>query len=140
MDNKETKYKLCTIEELAQYLGDIIIHHGSCNNDGRFDVSLPNCDFAIAEEYDKNMTLKDIASISSGWFGVKKFDAGFDSIFLCLITDYYGGSCAQIAQIYEGESQSFVANDIKQMITNSMSLGYATFDDTTKLIVEITNN
>lgn len=71
------QYKLCTIREFAEYIADIIY---TKREDFSFaDLQLPDYDFAIADEDREGKTLAEIAFDSGGWYGMKKFDAGFDS-------------------------------------------------------------
>lgn len=128
------QYKLCTIHKFAEYVAEIIDTQGKYEN-GQFTAPLPDYNFAIADEYREGITLEEIALSSSGWYGMKQFDAGFDSIDLCLITDYYGGGCATITQIYGGQDKEGTAESIENMIISSFNVcGIA--DKETVLIIE----
>lgn len=130
------QYKLCTIHEFAEYVAEIInAQRKYDNNEGRFTAPLPDYDFAIADDDRQGKSLEEIALNSSGWYGMKKFDAGFDSVDLCLITDYYGGGCAKITQIWNGEPKEYIITDIENMIINSFKVcEWADSDDV--LIIE----
>lgn len=129
------QYKLCTIHEFAEYVAEIIVIQGKNDSIGRFTVPLPDYDFAVADEDRQGKSLEAIALSSSGWYGMKKFDAGFDSADLCLITDYYGGGSATITQIYDGEEQNLIALDVENMIKKSINYCDSA-DRNTVLIIE----
>lgn len=114
------QHKLCTIREFAEYIAEIIY---TKREDFRLmDLQLPDYDFAIADEDREGKTLAEIAFGSGGWYGMKKFDAGFDSNDLCLITDYYGGGSAVITQIWDGYNKKGNIRDIRNMIIRSLEL------------------
>lgn len=124
-----TKLRLCTIKELAEFYADLIL------KDGGFNDNIPNCDFAIAECYKEAEGLEDIRDSSSGWYGMKKFDAGFDSTDICLIADYYGGGSAVITQIFDGMDRQTIAKEVESIILGTFDVCEIARNDT-ELIVE----
>lgn len=129
-DIEVPELKLCSIQELAKYYADLIL------NDGKFNENIPGCDFAIADSLvPEGASLEDIRDSSSGWYGMKKFDAGFDSTDLCLIADYYGGGCAEITQLFEGMDDDDIADEIERIILGTFNVCESAHRDT-ELIVE----
>lgn len=129
------QYKLCTIKEFAEYITDIILAQTENNKTYIYEIPLPDYDFAVADEGREGKSLKEIALNSEGWYGMKKFEVGFESTALCLITDYYGGYCAKIAQIYDGEDKDNIIKDITEMIVGSLYTDMSANKDT-EIIVE----
>lgn len=127
------QYKLCTIKEFAEYIADII--YSARENKHLWNLQLPDYDFVIADEEREHKTLAEIVDDSSGWYGMKKFDAGFDSNDLCLITDYYGGGSAVITQIWDGYNREGNIRNIENMIVKSLELSENNGENT-EIIVE----
>ena len=129
-DIEVPELKLCSIQELAEYYADLIL------KDRKFNENIPGCDFAIADSIvPEDASLEDIRDSSSGWYGMKKFDAGFDSTDLCLITDYYGGGCALISQLYDGMEKQMIAFEIERIILGTFNVCESAHRNT-ELIVE----
>ena len=129
-DIEVPKLKLCSIQDLAKYYAGLIL------KDGKFNENIPGCDFAIADSLvPEDASLEDIRDSSSGWYGMKKFDAGFDSTDLCLIADYYGGGCAVITQLFEGMDDDDIADEIERIILGTFNVCESAHSDT-ELIVE----
>ena len=129
-DIEVPELKLCSIKDLAKYYAGLIL------KDGKFNENIPGCDFAIADSLaPEDASLEDIRDSSSGWYGMKKFDAGFDSTDLCLIADYYGGGCAVITQLFDGMDDDDIADEIERIILGTFNVCESAHSDT-ELIVE----
>lgn len=87
---------VCTIRELANELAK------SIDRESVIDSRFTECDFSIIDIEDESDDLEYIKSGASGWYGIKKLEAGFDSSDLLLLCDYYGGGCPNLIQIWEG--------------------------------------
>lgn len=106
---------ICEIRELAEYYSSII-----CKGE-EFCRDIPDCDFAIAEIPGKYATLEEIKASSSGWYGMKRIDAGFDSEELCVITDYYGGGCANFAQLCDAMEKKEITESFIHTILHTLN-------------------
>lgn len=129
VDNPEKRLKLCSIQALAEYYAGLVLKNG------KFNENIPDCDFAIVCDYEESATLEEIRDSASGWYGMKKFDAGFDSTDLCLIADYYGGGCAVISQLYDGMEKQMIAFEIERIILGTFNVCESAHRNT-ELIVE----
>lgn len=133
MDNN-TRVKICilTVNELSERL------IAEINLKNVLEKPFPECDFAIAEIKNENESLEAIAETSTGWFGIKSVETGFDSNNLNLIVDYYGGGCANLIEIFNGTEyiKDSVVLDISSAIQKSFDFYGETVDSETKLIVE----
>lgn len=127
------KLKACSIQELAEYYADLILE------DGKFNKDIPNCDFAISEDYEGNETLEERYSNASGWYGMKKLDAGFDNYDLSLVSDYYGGGSIQTTNLFDGMEKRHVAAEIERIILGTFNTTEVAYRDT-ELIVEFAKN
>lgn len=129
MLRKENKYMLGTINEVAKelYRADEKI----------FADRFIDCDFAVVEKEDfdlENDYLKTIYINSTGWYGIKKIDPGFDSRHCNsadLFADYYGGGCGTYELIGNWEFEDNIVRTIMEMIINVLSYqeGNITKDD-----------
>lgn len=128
-DIEVPELKLCSIQELAEYYADLIL------KDGKFNENIPDCDFAIVDDYEENATLEEIHGSASGWHGMKRFDIGFDSYDLCVATDYYGGGCVQATQLFDGMGRETIANEIRRIIIGTLNV-FEVAERNTELIVE----
>lgn len=85
---REDKYILGTAREIAECITDESFRFL------RYDYlqgNLKPYDFAIAEMED-GQTLEEIKDSSSGWYGIKQIETGFDFFRgIDLFADYYGG-------------------------------------------------
>ena len=95
------------------------------------------CDFAIAvyvtDEHKED--LEFIKDSSTGWYGTKDLNTGFDSDNLILCTDYYGGGCARLIELFSGITEEEAVHEIEIMIHSSMSIQEIVHKET-KLICE----
>lgn len=91
----EDNLMTCTVLGLARYIRDNIV----TNEDGDF-TSFPECNFCIIDSDDEAYALTDLRSKAEDWYGIKVVNGGFNSICLVVMSDYYGGGYANIAQIY----------------------------------------
>lgn len=100
----------------------------------------PRCDYGIIDtdgetEFDQE-ELEFLHSGVCGWYGIKDVDIGFDSFDLVLIADYYGGSCAELTQLYDGISAEDATKEIARIIVDSMNVQEATVTKDTFLMVD----
>lgn len=105
---------LMTAQELAQH----IVRHLDLENVQR--IPFPICDFALANIEDE-WSLYEIVANSEGWYGIKAIDPGFDSFSsIYLVSDYYGGLCANFFELDSGENENYVIEKITEMIFGTM--------------------
>ena len=86
---REGRLILGTAREIAEYITDESFRF-SWHDYPR--GNLKPYDFAIAEMED-GQTLEEIKDSSSGWYGIKQIETGFDFCGIELFADYYGGRC-----------------------------------------------
>lgn len=125
-----------TVLGLARYLRDNIVK----DDDGEF-VSIPECDFCIIGNDDAKCTLEELRQQAENWYGLKVVNAGFNSDCLVVMSDYYGGGCANIAQIWNDgfAPAEGTVQDLCQMIENTLNeRELASYD--TILLVEFRTN
>lgn len=119
MLRKENKYMLGTIDEVAKELYKV--------DEKIFSDRFIDCDFAVVEKEDfdlENDDLKTIYTNSTGWYGIKKIDPGFNSMFydhVDLFADYYSGGCGTYELIGNWEFESNIIRTIMEMIINVLS-------------------
>ena len=129
MLRKEGKYILGTIDEVAKELYKA--------NEKNFADRFIECDFAVANDFDLDLEKDDLETIcidSTGWYGIKKIDPGFDSRsydHVDLFSDYYGGGCGTYELIGNWEFKDNIIRTIMEMIINVLSYqeGNITKDD-----------
>lgn len=120
-----------TVLGLAKYLRDNIVK----DDEGEF-ISIPECDFCIIDDDNAKYTLKELHSKAEGWYGLKVVNGGFNSDCLVVMSDYYGGGCANIAQIWNdgfGPSDGTI-QDLYQMIENTLNERESASYDTILLV------
>ena len=135
MLRKESKYMLGTINEVAKELYNV--------NEKNFADRFIECDFAVANDFDLDLEKDDLEVIcidSTGWYGIKKIDTGFDDRHedhVDLFADYYGGGCGTYRLIGDWNDTDLIIDTIKEMIIVVLSYqeGYITED--TILICEL---
>lgn len=126
---KEDKHMLGTIAEVAKELYKI--------NKKKFADRFLECDFALVEKEDFDLENDDLDTIfinSTGWYGIKKLNTGFDSDLydnVDLFADYYGGGCGTYRLIGDWDNEDDIVNTIKEMIVTVLSFqeGDITKDD-----------
>lgn len=126
---KEDKHMLGTIAEVVKELYKI--------DEKKFSDRFIDCDFSIAEKEDFDLENDDLETIfknSTGWYGIKKLDTGFDSDHnddVDLFADYYGGGCGTYRLIGDWDNEDDIMNTIKEMIVTVLSFqeGDITKDD-----------
>lgn len=129
MLRKEGKFILGTIDEVAKELYKA--------NEKNFADRFIECDFAVANDFDLDLEKDDLETIcidSTGWYGIKKIDPGFDSRsydHVDLFSDYYGGGCGTYELIGNWEFKDNIIRTIMEMIINILSYqeGNITKDD-----------
>lgn len=111
----EGNYILGTIKDVAEVL------YNSHVKD--FSERFRNCDFAIDLPIDtfnfNDEYLKDIYENSTGWYGIKKINPGFDSRHddnVDLFADYYGGGCGTYRLIGDWDDDDEIIDTIIGMI------------------------
>ena len=115
----------CSISRLAEYLSDNIYRSNS-------EWHFQDCDFAIIDEDTDLSDLSRIRKIDAcGWYGIKAADFGFNSDALVLVADYYGGNCASLAQIFEGDDGR---KEIEKAIIGTLSVQETVMPDTLLLV------
>lgn len=126
---REGKYVLCTPEELAEYIVDVSFKfHGALMS----NYDLTPYDFAVADDlYDSNeLSLEEINGNSSGWYGIKQIDAGFEFQGIDLIADYYGGRCMLCGELEFDYSRAECVMVITEMIINVLNIQETCHEDT----------
>ena len=129
MLRKESKFMLGAIDEIAKEL-----YKADANF---FKNRIIDCDFALVEKENFNVEQDDLKFIytnSTGWYGIKKIDPGFDSRHyddVDLFADYYGGGCGTYRLIGNWDDNDKIVNTIKEMIVEVLSYqeGTITGDD-----------
>lgn len=120
MREKTKRYLLGTINEIATELYN--------PNEENFEDRFAECDFAIVDEYNFDIKKEDLEFIynkSTGWYGIKKLNAGFDNSHddnVDLFVDYYGGGCGTYRAIGMWDNKEEIINIIKEMIIESLSI------------------
>lgn len=129
---KQGKYMLGTIKEIAEELYDANSKH------------FTNCDFALIDDQgidlNKDINLEEIHDNSTGWYGIKNLDTGFNSDIygsLNLFADYYGGSCGEYRFIYGDENEDYIYGTITNMIIDTLSYQEVTITRNMIIICEI---
>ncbi len=127
---KEDKYILGTAEEIAKEIIKDYYNSGNAND-------FIGCDFAMVDLANaEGLTLEEIRYNSSGWYGIKHINTGFDSNDLDLFADYYGGSCGVYDVLYDGLILIDCVAIVKNMIMSTLQVCESCKDDTV-LIAEI---
>lgn len=122
-------YILGMPEEIAAYLVRDIFKNKHINNSSKFY----NCDFAIVDmtnEEIKELTLEEIYINSTGWYGIKHINTGFDNSDLDLFADYYGGGCGVYDMIYDGMKKDECVNIVKELIMSTLNIVESCKEDT----------
>ena len=125
--------KVLTVRQLAEHIASQI------DLEDVMKTEFPACDFGLIDTDGETVfdqeELEFLHSGVCGWYGIKNVDTGFDSYVLVLIADYYGGSCAELTQIYDGISLKDAENEICRIILNSLK-HQEEADETTLMVVE----
>lgn len=125
----EGKYLLGTVSEIAEYILRETVSKGTdgISNESEFKEWA----FAIAvdwyEDYD---ALEDVASDSSGWYGIRKIDTGFNNCDLDLFADYYGGGCGVYRYLFDGMEVKDCIETVKEMIMHVLNDWDCCYEDT----------
>ena len=135
MLRKEGKYILGTIDEVAKELYKA--------NEKNFADRFIECDFAVANDFDLDLEKDDLETIcidSTGWYGIKKIDTGFDDRHendVDLFADYYGGGCGTYRLIGDWDDKDLITDIIKEMIIIVLSHQESYITEDTILICEL---
>ena len=126
---REGKYVLCTPEELAEYIVDVSFKFQGAIMQ---NYELKPYDFAVANEFiDLNKsTLEEIKASSSGWYGIKQIETGFEFQGIDLIADYYGGRCMLCGELEFDYSRAECVMVITEMIINVFNIQETCHEDT----------
>lgn len=126
---REGKYVLCTPEELAEYIVDVSFEFQGAIMQ---NYELKPYDFAVVDELiDLNKsTLEEINASSSGWYGIKQIEVGFDFQGIDLIADYYGGRCMLCGELEFDYSRAECVMVITEMIINVLNIQETCHEDT----------
>lgn len=125
----EDKYVLGTPHEIAEcILNNSFKFHGAIMS----NYELIPYDFAVADEFVdlEKCTLEEIKASSSGWYGIKQIDAGFDYQGIDLIADYYGGRCMVCGELELDYSWAECVMVITEMIINVLNIQETCHEDT----------
>lgn len=135
MLRKENKYMLGTVAEVARELY-------KTDDEKIFADRFIECDFAVVEKEDFNLDNDDLEIIhinSTGWYGIKKLDTGFDNEYggVDLFADYYGGGCGTYKLIGDWLPDEDILMYINKMIIGVLSCQEGTVTGDTVLICEL---
>ena len=125
----EDKYVLGTPHEIAEYIIDKLLgFRGALMS----NYDLTPYDFAVADDLcDTNeLSLEEIKGSSSGWYGIKQIDAGFDYQGINLIADYYGGRCMVCSELELDYSRAECVAIVEEMIMNVLNIQDSCHEDT----------
>lgn len=130
---KQDKYMLGTIKEIAKELYDL-------NKKDFVD-----CDFTLIDDQDIDLNNKDIDLYevdhnSTGWYGIKKINTGFDAKAnndWNLFADYYGGGCGVYRFIFNNDDTSDIISNIEEMIMETLSYQEGTITRNMIIICEV---
>lgn len=130
MDNE--KLALLTINDLCQLLAD------NLNYEYLNIKDFKNCDFAFADESYKEdyVDLETVKYNSTGWYGIKAVDPGFDSEDLMIVAGYYGGQIAPKVIYNQLDNMVTIRTKIWKLIKDVLECGGEYFTADTMLIVE----
>ena len=129
MLRKEKNFMLGTIDEVAKELYK--------SDEKHFKNRFIDCDFVLVDKENFDIEQDDLEFIytnSTGWYGIKKIDPGFDSRHyddVDLFAYYYGGGCGTYRLIGNWDDNDKIVNTIKEMIVEVLSYqeGTITGDD-----------
>lgn len=133
MLRKENKYMLGTIAEVARELY-------KTDDEKIFADRFIECDFAVVEKEDFDLENDDLETIhinSTGWYGIKKLDTGFDNdecYSVDLFADYYGGGCGTYKLIGDWLPDEDILMYISKMIIDVLSSQEGTITGDTVII------
>lgn len=102
-----------------------------------------DCDFALVDKENFDIeqdNLEFIYTNSTGWYGIKKIDPGFDSRHyddVDLFADYYSGGCGTYRLIGDWDDSNKIVNVIKDMIIDVLSYQEGTITGDDIIICEI---
>ena len=134
MLRKESKFMLGTIDEVVKELYK--------SDEKKFSDRFIDCDFAVVEKEDFDLDNDDLEIIhinSTGWYGIKKLDTGFDNEYggVDLFADYYGGGCGTYKLIGDWLPDEDILMYISKMIIGVLSCQEGTVTGDTVLICEL---
>ncbi len=118
----------CRIARLAEYLADNTYQSGE-------EWHFADCDFSVIDEDTDLSDLNHVKKVdAAGWYGIKAVNAGFESTALVLMSDYYGGNCVSVAQLFDdGDNWK---REIEKAIIETLSV-QETVNPDTMLLIEL---
>lgn len=123
--------KLLTIEELAKLVSS------SFTIEEELGKPFEAVDFAIADEFADQSDLESVKASSSGWYGIRCVDCGFDSEYVTLAVDYYGGGCLHFVSAFCGIDDETFVKELKKAISGALEFN-DDVNENTVLICEVT--
>lgn len=128
--------KVMTVRQLAEHIA------GQINLEDVLKTEFPTCDYGLIDTDGETVfdqeELEFLHSGVCGWYGIKNVNTGFDPFVLVLIADYYGGSCAELAQIYDGISLDDAVKEITRIVVDSLNVQETGVTEDTLLIADFT--
>lgn len=128
--------KVMTVRQLAEHIA------GQINLEDVLKTEFQTCDYGLIDTDGETVfdqeELEFLHSGVCGWYGIKNVNTGFDPFVLVLIADYYGGSCAELAQIYDGISLDDAVKEITRIVVDSLNVQETGVTEDTLLLVDFT--
>ncbi len=113
----------CSVSKLADHLSD-----NAYRDDSKWHFT--DCDFTAIDEDSDLSDLSALKKDACGWYGIKAVEAGFDSDALVLMSDYYGGNCASIVQMFDEEDAKEKMQSIEKAILATLNINETVTPDT----------
>ena len=124
---KQGNLMACSISKLADHLSDNAYRENSTWH-------FTDCDFTVIDGDSSLSDLSKLKKNANGWYGIKAVEAGFDSDALVLMSDYYGGNCASIVQLFDGEDVEDKMQSIESAIIETLNINETVTPDTLLLV------
>lgn len=131
MKTKDT-LMICTVAELAKVIANLI------NIKSIRKLTCPNVCFSIIDKACLSDDIVEVYNKAEGWYGIKSIDTGFNSSWLNIICDYYGGGCGCFAQFDLGTAKEEIEKELRVMLINTLS-EQESVNKETLLIAELTD-
>lgn len=128
--------KVMTVRQVAEHIA------GQINLEDVLKTEFPTCDYGLIDTDGETVfDQEELEFLHSGvcdWYGIKNVNTGFDPFVLVLIADYYGGGCAELAQIYDGISLDDAVKEITRIVVDSLNVQETGVTEDTLLIADFT--
>lgn len=136
---KQNNYMLGKIKDIAKEL------YFPKDKDKLLFRCFRECDFALIDNQDidlnnQDIDLDEIYHNSTGWYGIKKINTGFDAKAnndWNLFADYYGGGCGVYRFIFNNDDTSDIISNIEEMIMETLSYQEGTITRNMIIICEV---